>query len=34
MNTIQKINNTHYSLKEMLEDEWDTSKIADLSLQK
>ena len=33
MNTIQKINNTRYSLKEMLEDEWDTSKIADLSLQ-
>jgi len=33
MNSVQKINKTRYSLKEMLKDEWDTSTIADLSFQ-
>tara|TARA_Y100000389_G_scaffold140342_1_gene138142 strand:+ start:219 stop:974 length:756 start_codon:yes stop_codon:yes gene_type:complete len=33
MNSIEKVNKTRYSLKEMLKDEWDTSTIADLSQQ-
>ena len=33
MNSVQKINKTRYSLKEMLKDEWNTSTIADLSFQ-
>ena len=33
MNIIQKVNHTRYTLKKILEDEWDTSTIADLSDQ-
>lgn len=33
MNIIQKVNRTRYTLKEILEDEWDTSTIANLSDQ-
>ena len=31
MNIIDKVNNTRYTLKEILKDEWDTSTISDLS---
>ncbi len=31
MNIVEKINNTRYTLKKILNDEWDTSSIADLS---
>ena len=31
MNIIEKVNKTRYTLKEILEDEWDVSSIADLS---
>ena len=33
MNIIQKVNRTRYTLKEILDEEWDTSTIADLSDQ-
>ena len=31
MNIVEKVNKTRYTLKEILEDEWDVSSIADLS---
>ena len=31
MNIVEKINNTRYTLKKILNDEWDTSSIAELS---
>mgnify|MGYP001318029605 FL=1 len=31
MNIVEKVNNTRYTLKEVLKDEWDTSTIANLS---
>lgn len=31
MNIVEKVNNTRYTLKEILKNEWDTSSIADLS---
>ena len=33
MNIIQKVNSTRYTLKEILEEEWDVSSISDLSNQ-
>ena len=32
MNIIQKVNSTRYTLKEILEEEWDVSSISDLSI--
>ena len=31
MDIVEKVNNSRYTLKEILSDEWDTSTIADLS---
>jgi DNA-directed RNA polymerase subunit H (RpoH/RPB5) len=32
MNIIEKVNRTRYTLKELLENEWDVSKLSDLSI--